>query len=77
MACNKMSFESRKQADATVATIKARNTKSLKSYCNKSLKPYFCKKCEQWHLTSSQALKGKRLAEYKKKKAKKDNIDLE
>jgi len=67
--CNKMYFERQKDADAFIATTKARNRVSNKKYANKKLKAYLCGACGKWHLTSNNKMKGKKLKTYKKTKS--------
>jgi len=75
MTCNKICFEKSKEAYAFIATTKARNHVSSKQYANKKLKPYLCKGCGKWHLTSKGKAKGKKLKTRKKQNEKRQRVD--
>jgi hypothetical protein len=63
--CNKMSFESAKQARRHLNTIRtARNSGSCD---HKKLRAYLCPDCGKYHLTSSKKLSGNRKSAHDKR----------
>lgn len=56
MACNKVSYETKTEALADIKYQKAQNVyfskRKASSRKDKKLRPYQCRNCNKWHLTS-------------------------
>ncbi len=67
MACTKIGYPNKAAAMKDATSIRVGNKHKSHKYCHrvsngkKSLNPYQCRFCDQWHLSSQRQVKGKRL----------------